>query len=96
MNPNSIIIEPILTDKSHRQLELNKYTVKVAQNANKKQVIFAMKQLFNVTAIKCNVINVGGKPKRGTRGIRPGYTNKWKKMIITLKKGDKLDFFQAI
>ena len=94
MRADRVIIEPVLSEKSNiaRESEYKKYTFKVDPQANKYEIMKAVKELFNVECTACNVMNVGGKPKfsRGKGGFIKGYTPSWKKAIVTLAKGQSI------
>lgn len=94
LRPEQIIIEPILSEKSNilRQGEKKKYTFVVHMDANKYQIMHAVKALFNVDCVKCNTMIFAGKPKRSRRSgnRRIGYTSQWKKAIVTLAKGQSI------
>ena len=100
MEAKTVIIQPVLTEKTNvmREGEIKKYTFKVDSRANKVQVMKAVKLLFSVTPLKCNISTVKGKPRtaRTKSGIRKGRTSPWKKAIITLKKGEKIDVFDGV
>lgn len=100
MRADQVIIEPILSEKSNfaREAECRKYTFKVDPNANKYQIMNAVKVLFNVECTSCNTMNVGGKPKfsRGKGGYVKGYTPSWKKAIVTLAKGQSIQAIDNI
>ncbi len=93
---NDIIIRPKLTEKSDGQREsLNKYSFKVHPKANKIMIKNALENLFGVKVEKINIINSLGKRVRSRRnnyGIKPSS----KKAIVTLKEGDKFEFFETI
>ncbi len=91
--PTSIIIAPIVTEKSNVMRENSKYIFRVAQAANKYDVVRAITELFQVHPIKCNIINHRGKPKRVRYQL--GYTSHWKKAIITLPEGEKIQIFEG-
>ncbi len=93
MNYDSILIEPVLSEKSNVLREASKYCFKVDQRADKIQVMEAVRRMFNVHPVSCNIINVTSKPKR-LRG-RPGRTAEWKKAIVTLKKGETIAVFEG-
>ncbi len=89
------IRRPIVTEKSNLIKEdTNKVVLEVDQRANKVEIKNAVQQLFDVTVQKVNVLNFEGKRKRVGRimGKRPD----WKKAIVTLKKGDKIEFFEGV
>ena len=92
--PQDIIIQPIVSEKSYDHMADGVYQFRVAKDANKNEIRDALKAIFNVTAIKVNTTTVVSKPKR--RGVFQGYTTSWKKAVVTLKEGDKIDFFEGI
>jgi large subunit ribosomal protein L23 len=94
MKKGEIIIHPITTEKSTDQQGLNKYCFKVNPRANKREIIKAIKEVFGVEPVGCNVINVRGKKKR--ERYKLGYTSSWKKAIVTLKEGDHIEFFEGV
>jgi large subunit ribosomal protein L23 len=89
----SVILEPIVTEKSNIMREKNKFAFKVALKANKFQVMKAIAELFEVHPVKCNIVNHRGKPKRVR--YQAGYTAHWKKAIITLPEGEKIKIFEG-
>lgn len=95
-----IIKRPIITEKNTRvQEKLNKYTFEVDVKATKLQVKEAIKELYpEVTVVAVNTIVTSSKPKgRFSRGgYIAGRTNVRKKAIVTLKKGDTIDFYGEI
>lgn len=93
MNPEQVIIEPVLTEKSNAAREEGVYTFWVDSRANKIQVKNAVAALFKVHPVDCRVVNVKAKPKR-TRG-RSGATAEWKKAIVKLTAGEKIGVFEG-
>jgi large subunit ribosomal protein L23 len=93
MDYNDVILEPILSEKSTDLSEQNKYVFRVSIQANKHLVSKAIKEIFNVTPEKINVMRVRGKRKRVR--YQYGITPAWKKAIVTLKKGDKIELFES-
>lgn len=95
MRPDQILLEPVLTEKANelREGEIKRYSFKIDPRANKNQIKWAVEQLFKVKATKCNVLWVKGKPRtsRTRSGVRSGSTGTWKKAIVTLGPGDKID-----
>lgn len=85
-----VIREPLITEKSTSKAEQSKYTFKVHPSSGKNQIKRAVEMNYNVTVKKVNIMNVRGKMKRVR--YQPGYTSSWKKAIVTLKSGDKIDF----
>jgi len=81
-----------LTEKSGKQSsELGQYTFEVFAGTNKHQIAQAVEETFKVTVRRVNVQNYRGKNKRGRDG-RAGTTSDYKKAIVTLKAGDKIEF----
>ncbi len=93
MNTNDVLIRPIISEKTTEMMEINKYVFEVAMNSNKLMVRQAVKELFGVQPERVNVMRVRGKRKR----IRYQYgkTAAWKKAIVTLKEGDKIDIYDV-
>ncbi|MEA3392435.1 MAG: 50S ribosomal protein L23 [Candidatus Marinimicrobia bacterium] len=98
----NIIIRPILTEKiSIMSEELGKYAFVVAPDANKIEIKKAIEDRFNVQVTGVRTMNRKGKVKSmtvrsGGRVIRTeGSRSKWKKAIVTLAEGNKIDFFEG-
>jgi large subunit ribosomal protein L23 len=80
-----------LSEKSNRlSSELGQYTFEVFKDANKHQIAEAVEQTFKVTVRRVNVQNYRGKHKRARTG-RPTVGSDFKKAIVTLKAGDKIE-----
>jgi large subunit ribosomal protein L23 len=89
-----IIRRPLITEKSTQQKEVNhQYTFEVHRDANKIEIQSAVERLFKVKVIQVRTCNVLGKVKR--LGRRSGKRSDWKKAIVTLKEGDRIDFFEG-
>jgi len=93
MNSNDIIIKPVISEKSTGMMVDNKYVFKVANNSNKLTIKLAVKEIFGVTPEKVNIVNVRGKNRR--LRYRMGKRSAWKKAIVTLKAGDKIEIFEG-
>lgn len=90
---HDIIIKPIITEASMRNIGLRKYTFKVDKGANKIEIGKAVEQLFGVKVDKVHTMNVRGREKRV--GAHKGFTPDWKKAIVTLKPDSKgIEFFE--
>lgn len=89
-----IIRSPIITEKSTSLGEQNKFAFKVSPDATKTGVKNAVQALFKVEVKAVNILNVKGKVKlfRGRKGKRPDY----KKAIVTLAKGQTLDYTAGV
>ena len=97
MNPYKIIIRPIDTEKTRYQAEeLGKYTFEVDRRANKIDVKRAIEHIFEADVVAVNVVNVPAKMSRrdGRRRVmrHPG----WKKAVVTLSEGQRLDVFEGV
>jgi len=93
MNSNDIIIRPIISEKTTELMEQHKYVFEVARDANKLTVKRALKELFNVTPEKVNILNVRGRNRR--LRFKVGKRAAWKKAIVTLTAGDKIEIFEG-
>jgi len=93
MQYESILIEPVLSEKTNLMREEGKYVFRVDPRATKIQVKEAVTRLFEVHPISCTVMNVKGKPKRLRN--RAGYTSSWKKAIVRLAKGETIKAFEG-
>ena len=91
-----IIIRPIITEQSMEDLDIKKYAFEVAKDANKIEIKKAIEEIFDVTVIKVNTINVMGKEKR--QGAYPsGKTASWKKAIVKLSEVSKnIELFEGM
>jgi large subunit ribosomal protein L23 len=94
--PQDIILAPVITERSMAGLHQNKYTFKVAKDANKIEIGKAVEELFSGTKVKAvNTMHVRGRMKR--MGRHQGYTSSWKKAIVTLKEDSKgIEFFESM
>ena len=89
----SILIEPVLTEKSNVMRESGRYTFRVDARADKHQVREAVRRMFQVNPVACNIINVASKPKRLRN--RAGRTATWKKAIVKLSPGETIAIFEG-
>ena len=86
-----VIQEPWITEKVIRESEkLRKYAFRVHPQANKKQIKSAVERTFNVHVMRVNTMCYSGKWRRVRH--QPGMTADWKKAIVTLKQGEKIDW----
>jgi large subunit ribosomal protein L23 len=89
-----IIRRPLITEKSTRQKEENhQYVFEVHRDANKIEIQLAVERLFKVKVLQVRTSNVLGKEKR--LGRRYGKRPDWKKATVTLKEGDRIEFFEG-
>lgn len=91
--PHQIIVRPLITEKNTILMETNQYSFEVLRDASKPEIKQAIETIFNVTVTKVNTLNVRGKMRR--RGRETGYTRDWKKAIVTLADGDRIEIFES-
>lgn len=94
-DPYKILKRPLITEKSNLlKEEMNQIIFEVDKKANKIEIKEAVEKLFKVNVIKVHTINMQGKVKRlgRSQGKRPD----WKKAIVTLKEGERVDFFEGV
>ncbi|MBI3542504.1 MAG: 50S ribosomal protein L23 [Deltaproteobacteria bacterium] len=90
-----VITRPIISEKSTVQNELLRtYAFQVAPAANKQEIREAIEGLFKVKVEKVRTMLVHGKYKRSGRFVSK--RNNWKKALVTLKEGQKIEFFQGV
>ncbi|MBE0480730.1 MAG: 50S ribosomal protein L23 [Dehalococcoidia bacterium] len=94
MHIYEILRRPIVTEKNTAILEQNKYTFEVAKDANKPQIKEAVEKAFKVKVVSVNVMSVPGKMRRA--GRRRGMTSPWKKAVVTLEEGNKIELFEGV
>ena len=83
-----IIKKPVITERSMSGIAESKYVFEVATSANKVEIKKAIEEIFDVTVIKVNTLNVNGKAKR-TGSYPMGKTASWKKAIVKLSEDSK-------
>ena len=93
MHLYQVLHRPLITEKNTALQAQGKYAFEVAREANKHQIKQAVEKAFNVKVTAVNVMTVPGKERR--IGRRPVLTPSWKKAIVTLKPGDKIELFEG-
>ncbi len=94
-NAMQIIIRPLITEKSTVLREAsNQYAFRVIPGASKRQIAAAVEELFDVHVTDVRTMRMQGKKKRLGRNL--GRKPSWKKAIVTLVKGDTVDFFEGV
>jgi large subunit ribosomal protein L23 len=93
VNARSVIIRPIVSEKSYALLAANKYTFRVHPDAHKTQVRQAVEEIFGVRVTDVRTMSVKSKPKR--RGYTSGRTREWKKAIVQLHADDSIELFEG-
>jgi len=93
-DPRAILLKPIMTEKSMRQKEeLNTVTFRVRPDANKVEIRSAVESVFNVKVSAVRTASFEGKLKR--MGRHQGRRANWKKAIVTLAPGHKIDLVEG-
>ena len=93
MNARTVIIRPVISEKSYELLAANKYTFRVHERSNKTQIRQAVEEIFEVRVADVRTVNVKPKPKR--RGWTRGKRRRWKKAIVSLHPEDTIELFEG-
>jgi large subunit ribosomal protein L23 len=93
VNPRSVLIRPVVSEKSYALLTANKYTFRVHADAHKTQIRKAVEDIFGVRVTDVRTMSVKSKPKR--RGYTGGKTRSWKKAIVQLHPDDSIELFEG-
>ena len=101
LTAHEIILRPVISEKSMDESQRGKYTFAVHKDASKIQIEAAVEELWKkegVHVVSVNVLTTKSKEKRGgTRRSRiGGRTTPWRKAIVTLAPGQKIEFFEAV
>ena len=94
MHLYEVLRRPLITEKDTILQTQGKYVFEVAKDANKNLVKQAVEKAFNVKVTAVNLMTVPGKERR--IGKRLVLTPSWKKAVVTLRPGDKMEFFEGI
>ena len=93
MDPRQVIVEPVVSEKSYALMADGKYTFRVDERAHKTQIKAAVQEIFEVGVVEVRTSKVRSKPKR--RGLHRGKTRSWKKAIVELAPGDRIELFEG-
>lgn len=94
-NIGQILVRPLVTEKSHEQLDRHgAYTFVVANDANKIEIANAIEKQFNVKVKDVRTMRYAGKEKR--MGRFTGRKASWKKAVVTLAEGDSIEIFEGV
>jgi large subunit ribosomal protein L23 len=94
MHLYEVLRRPLITEKGTDLQAVGKYVFEVARGTNKHQIKQAVEKAFKVKVTAVNVMTVAGKRRRV--GRREVLTQPWKKAIVTLKPGDKIELFEGV
>ena len=93
MDARNVIIRPVISEKSYALIADGKYTFRVHDRAHKTQIAAAVEEIFDVTVAEVRTAKVRAKPKR--RGLHTGKTRAWKKAIVELAPGERIELFEG-
>jgi large subunit ribosomal protein L23 len=93
MDPRSVLIRPVVSEKSYALLTANKYTFRVHPDAHKTQIRHAVEEVFGVRVTHVRTLSVKSKPKR--RAHAAGRTREWKKAVVQLHPDDSIELFEG-
>src|SRR5262245_47873310 len=93
MNARQVIIAPVISEKSYALMADGKYTFRIHDRAHKTQVAHAVEEIFGVGVVDVWTSRVRAKPKR--RGLNSGKTRSWKKAVVKLAPGDRIELFEG-
>ena len=92
-DPRDIILAPVVSEKSYALMADGKYTFRVDDRVHKTQIADAVQQIFDVSVVGVRTAKVRAKPKR--RGLHSGRTRSWKKAVVQLAPGDRIELFEG-
>jgi large subunit ribosomal protein L23 len=93
MDARQVVIRPVVSEKSYALIGQNKYTFRVHPDAHKTQIRSAVEEIFNVSVIDVRTMTMKSKPKR--RGWTAGRTRGWKKAVVELAPGERIELFEG-
>jgi large subunit ribosomal protein L23 len=93
MDARQIVRQPIISEKSYALIAESKYTFRVHPQAHKTQIRSAVEEIFNVRVVDVRTMRQKPKPKR--RGYTSGTTRSWKKAIVELAPGERIESFEG-
>ena len=93
MDARTTIIRPVVSEKSYALIGEGKYTFRVDDRAHKTQIAHAVEEIFEVEVAAVRTSKVRSKPKR--RGLHRGRTRSWKKAVVQLAPGERIELFEG-
>ena len=93
MDAHTVIIHPVVSEKSYALIGEGKYTFRVDDRAHKTQIAHAVEEIFDVKVAEVRTSKVRSKPKR--RGLHQGRSRSWKKAIVQLAPGESIALFEG-
>ena len=90
-----VIQRPLISEKSYAAMATGKYLFRVHPRATKTEIALAIAEAFKVEVVSVNTMHVRGKERR--RGKTQGFQSNWKKAVVTLAEGQKIEsMFQGV
>ncbi|MBI5071746.1 50S ribosomal protein L23 [Candidatus Falkowbacteria bacterium] len=89
-----VLVRPMITEKSSFLSPYGQYVFEVASRTNKIEIAKAIERAYGVKPTSVNIVRVRGKKVRSGKTL--GATKNWKKAIITLKPGDKIEVYEGV
>ena len=93
MDARNILIRPVISEKSYALIAEGKYTFRVNDRSHKTQIAHAVEEIFGVNVVAVRTSQVSPKPKR--RGLTRGRTRGWKKAVVQLAPGERIELFEG-
>jgi large subunit ribosomal protein L23 len=93
MDARHVIVRPVVSEKSYALMAEGKYTFRVHDRAHKVQIAQAVEEIFDVHVTEVRTAKVRAKPKR--RGLTAGRSRSWKKAIVKLAPGERIELFEG-
>jgi large subunit ribosomal protein L23 len=93
MDARTVIVQPVVSEKTYELIAEGKYTFRVNDRAHKTQIAAAVEEIFDVDVAAVRTSKVRAKPKR--RGLTKGRTRAWKKAVVQLGPGERIELFEG-
>jgi large subunit ribosomal protein L23 len=93
VDPRQVIVRPVVSEKSYALMSEGKYTFRVHDRAHKLQIAQAVEEIFGVRVRTVRTSTVKSKPKR--RGLNSGRSRSWKKAVVQLAPGERIELFEG-
>ena len=93
MDARTVLIRPVISEKSYALIAEGKYTFRVDDRAHKTQIAQAVEDVFGVGVAQVRTAKVRSKPKR--RGLTKGRSRSWKKAVVQLRPGERIELFEG-
>jgi large subunit ribosomal protein L23 len=93
VDPRQVIVRPVVSEKSYALIGEGKYTFRVHDRAHKLQIAQAVEEIFEVKVRAVRTSKVKSKPKR--RGLNSGRSRSWKKAVVQLAPGERIELFEG-